>query len=159
MPRAARLPSGLTVKQEHYARLRADGAESADAYRLAYDAENMKVATVTKRASELSARGDIAGHIAKIQARVAILADDSAADVLRDTKATYEAAQDAKQYGPAVAALSLRARRHPEFSDKRELSGPAGGAIPVALQAVFAALTPEQLADVLAQLEQLAKGG
>lgn len=138
----------LSAKQEAWARYSANGLDDSAAYRLAYDAANMLPATVNRCAHDLACNPKVAARVAELQARVVALADDSAADVLRDTRATYAAAQDAKQYGAAVAALTLRARRHPEFSDKRELSGPAGGPIPVAVMQFLATLAPEQLAKL-----------
>jgi len=45
----------LTPKQEKFAQSVASGKSQADAYRMAYNAENMKDETVWARASELMA--------------------------------------------------------------------------------------------------------
>jgi len=58
----------LTPKQEAFARHRASGMTQSDAYREAFDVgENTKPETVHKRASELMAKGEIAGRIAELQ--------------------------------------------------------------------------------------------
>ena len=46
--------SGLTVKQEKFAALLAEGYSNADAYRGAYDTSKMKSATIHNEASKLS---------------------------------------------------------------------------------------------------------
>jgi len=49
MPRAAKLPSGLTVKQTHYAYERVrNGNKKKEAYLFAYDAENMSDGAISK---------------------------------------------------------------------------------------------------------------
>jgi hypothetical protein len=53
----------LTAKQEKFAREYASGCSGAEAYRRAYNAQNMTPETCTRRASELLANGSIA-HIA-----------------------------------------------------------------------------------------------
>ena len=50
----------LTSKQEKFAQEVASGKTQADAYREAYDAQNMKDATIWKRASELMSDGELA---------------------------------------------------------------------------------------------------
>lgn len=60
----------LTAKQEAFCQAIADGMNQSDAYRKAYDAEEMKPITVIKRASELMANGDIAGRVASLRAKL-----------------------------------------------------------------------------------------
>lgn len=45
-------------------------------------------------------------------------------------------------------SLALLARRHSEFAERVEHSGPDGGPIPVAVLAVLAAMTPAQIAEL-----------
>ena len=59
---------GLTDKQQRFAESVSKGMGLADAYRAAFDASNMKSATIRKRASELMTRGDIRGLVERLVA-------------------------------------------------------------------------------------------
>lgn len=61
----------LTSKMEAFAQNVVAGMRYAEAYRAAYDASSMAKSTVQKRASELAARGDVAGRIAELRREVA----------------------------------------------------------------------------------------
>ena len=64
--RTAKLPNGLTVKQEAFAQGLASGLSNADAYRAAYDASNMKDNTIHAEASRLSASPTISARVREI---------------------------------------------------------------------------------------------
>ena len=53
----------LTTKQEAFAQSIASGKTQADAYRLAYDAENMKDETIWSKASVLMADGKVTARV------------------------------------------------------------------------------------------------
>jgi hypothetical protein len=53
----------LTNKQESFAQAIASGKTQADAYRLAYDAENMKDETIWSKASVLMADGKVTARV------------------------------------------------------------------------------------------------
>ena len=57
----------LTAKQENFAKCLADGMTQADAYRTAYDAENMKADTIYSRASQLMADGKISARVKELR--------------------------------------------------------------------------------------------
>lgn len=59
--------SALTVKQEKFCQAVANGMTQADAYRSAFNASNMKDATIWKRASELMVNGAVAGRVAQLR--------------------------------------------------------------------------------------------
>jgi hypothetical protein len=60
----------MSPKQEHFAQCIADGMTQADAYRTAFDAENMKPETIHKRASELIGNGEVAGRVAELKEKL-----------------------------------------------------------------------------------------
>lgn len=60
----------LTPKQDKFARCIADGMTQADAYRAAYNAENMKADTVYKRAGELMLDGVIKGRVQELKGKL-----------------------------------------------------------------------------------------
>lgn len=61
----------MTPKQERFCSEIASGKSQADAYRAAFDAENMKAATVHKRASELMSNGEITGRVDELRGELA----------------------------------------------------------------------------------------
>lgn len=61
----------LTAKQEAFAQNVARGMTQADAYRNAYNAENMKPGTVQVKASELMANGKVAVRVGELKAELA----------------------------------------------------------------------------------------
>jgi phage terminase small subunit len=60
----------LTAKQEAFAQAIADGLGQADAYRFAYDAENMKDETVYPNASRLMNNSKVAARVAELKSQV-----------------------------------------------------------------------------------------
>ena len=60
----------LTAKQEAFAQAIADGLGQADAYRFAYDAENMKDETVYPNASRLINNSKVAARVAELKSQV-----------------------------------------------------------------------------------------
>jgi phage terminase small subunit len=60
----------LTAKQEAFAQAIADGLGQADAYRMAYDAEQMKDATVYPNASRLMSNSKVAARVAELKSQV-----------------------------------------------------------------------------------------
>ena len=60
--------SNLTPKQEKFCLEIAKGACYSDAYRKAYNAENMSEKTIYKKASLIAKRGDVRGRIEQLKA-------------------------------------------------------------------------------------------
>lgn len=61
----------LTAKQEKFCQEFIKTCNQSEAYRNAYDAENMKYGTINNKACELMARGDIRGRVEQLQKEVA----------------------------------------------------------------------------------------
>ena len=53
---------GLTTKQEIFVQRLIEGNSQREAYKFAYEADNMKDETIDKRASELFSKGEIKGR-------------------------------------------------------------------------------------------------
>ena len=65
------MPNGyptLTPKQERFARKYVAIGNASEAYRLAYNAENMKDSTIWRKASELLGNGKVAAMVDKVKA-------------------------------------------------------------------------------------------
>ena len=58
----------LTIKQERFARKYVATGNASEAYRLVYNSENMKPATINRKAKELLDNGKIAALIEKVKA-------------------------------------------------------------------------------------------
>lgn len=61
--KSAKQPNGLTAKQEAFAQAVFEGQNFSEAYRIAYDAENMSAASIHRQAHELA-------HSPKVAARL-----------------------------------------------------------------------------------------
>lgn len=61
----------LTAKQEAFCQAIAGGSTQADAYRFAYDADNMTDAVVYVKASELMANGNISVRVTELKEELA----------------------------------------------------------------------------------------
>ena len=77
--------------------------------------------TAGQQGHRLLKNAQISSRIAELDTAVTKSVLDSAEDVLRDAIATYRAAHADGQYGAAVSALNLRAKRYAEFSEKHEV--------------------------------------
>ena len=62
---------GLTPKQERFCIEYFKGGNASKAYRIAYDAENMKDSTVSRKAFELLENGKITARLEELKATVA----------------------------------------------------------------------------------------
>ena len=62
------MTSDLTPKQEKFAQKYIETGSAAEAYRLAYDAENMKPVTIRRKAAELLEHGNVSARIRALQA-------------------------------------------------------------------------------------------
>lgn len=70
---------GVTFKQEKYAQGIADGLSLTEAYRRAYDCENMSEATINSKANELSRNGRVVARIDQLmEAREYMVQHDGA---------------------------------------------------------------------------------
>ena len=100
----------LTPKQEKFAQEVASGKTQADAYREAYDAQNMKDATIWKRASELMNDGEVTGRIAELREPVVKEAQMTLKSHLEDLQKLRNMAVKAEQYSAAITAEIARGK-------------------------------------------------
>lgn len=113
----------LTDQQEKFCHEIVKGKSLFDAYQVAYPAsKNYKRRSMTdSKASTLMAQGKIQGRIEALRAPIirktvytAIEAHEEAGEVLARAMA-------AQQFGPAIAAVQLRAKIHGLITEKREV--------------------------------------
>ena len=116
---------GYTVKKDKFARLVVELGDQSDAYRGAYNAENMKPETVRKRAYELMKDGYVAGQIAELQAEAAKAHRCTVESLLQELEETRVSAlnRETPQCGAAVAATMGKAKLCGLDKQLVELSG------------------------------------
>jgi phage terminase small subunit len=131
--------SDLTPKQEAFCLAYLETGNASEAYRRAYDAENMKAETIHKRASELLADGGITGRLKESRKAVADRVEVDRAWVLErliensERAMTAEPVRDNKgkptgeytyQGNVANRALELVGKEIGMFVDRKEIGEP-----------------------------------
>lgn len=115
------MPRALTPKQEAFARKYVETGNAAESYKFAYPtSQKWPLTTLYPESSKMLANPKISTRIQELEERSLRVVDVSAADVVRGLHeiATNDAAPPAAR----VSAWLGLAKRHPEFSDKREIS-------------------------------------
>ena len=113
----------MTPKQEHFARLYVETGNASEAYRQAYNAENMKPETVTNEAYKLLQSPDISTMVddlkAEVRQRHAVTVDD----LLHELEQARAAALAAPtpQSSAAVSATMGKAKMLGLLVDKAEI--------------------------------------
>ena len=109
---------GMTPKQEAFCLAYVETGNASEAYRRSYDAGNMKSETVTKRASELLADGDITGRVVELKAahvaRHNVTIDDIRKMLLEDR----EFAREVESAAASVSATLGLAKLYGHMTDK-----------------------------------------
>jgi phage terminase small subunit len=95
----------LTAKQELFAQCIADGMGQADAYRTAYDAEDMKDSTVYPKASRMLSEGKIRARVDELKAMVVEKQLWTREMSVKGLIQAYRIAQDAKTSTGMTAAV------------------------------------------------------
>ena len=114
----------MSPKQEHFAQCIADGMTQADAYRTAFDAENMKPETIHKRASELIGNGEVAGRVAELKEKLVTKALWTREMSVKALVSAYKVAQGKNNSsGMTGAVKELNAMHGFNEPSKLELTG------------------------------------
>jgi phage terminase small subunit len=112
---------------------------ASEAYRRAYDAENMKENSINVNASKLLADANIALRIAALREPVIAKAQITLEQHLSDLKRLRDLAEASEKFGPAVQAEMARGKASGLYVDKQELTGKDGG--PINVQPVLQVVT------------------
>ena len=141
----------LTPKQEKFAHLVVEYANYSQAYREAYDAENMAVATVWREAYALTQNPKVSTKIAQLKAmhEVAI----TPAFIAERMTRTYENATTDKQHSAAVKALDLAAKVAGLYHDQ-----PASSQTLIQVVQTFQGLSTEELRAMLRDAQDARSG-
>ena len=127
--RGPALEEGLTDQQIRFCEKVAEGSSLTEAYRTCYVTDNMKPATIYKKASALFAREDIRGSVDKVRVRKreGSLHDSARALDFALTRLQHEAS-NAEQPAARIRAVELIMKHHGLLSDvPREVSDPHAG--------------------------------
>lgn len=95
----------LTGKQEKFCQGIADGLSQADAYRSAYNAENMKPESVQVNASKLMADAKVAQRVADLKKRLENKALWTREMSVKALVEAYKVAREGKQSGAMTGAV------------------------------------------------------
>ena len=113
----------LTPKQEAFVLAYIETGNASEAYRRAYNAENMSEKVIHNKASDLLKRGDIRVRVEALQKhhqqRHAVTVDSLTNELIEDR----ELAHKNEQASAAIAATMDKAKLHGLLKDKIEHSG------------------------------------
>lgn len=115
--------ANLTQKQEAFCLAVMEVGNASEAYRRAYDAENMKSETVNKRSSELMANGAVAGRLAELREEAKERAMVTVESLTRELEEAREIAKKEGQASAAVAATMGKAKLHKLLTEQVEHKG------------------------------------
>jgi phage terminase small subunit len=99
-----------TQKKEDFCLAFLESGNASEAYRSAYDAENMKPETIAKRASELMSDGYVTGRLAELRAPIIAKAQLTVEDLLRELEEARQLAISTEAPAPAVSATMGKAK-------------------------------------------------
>ena len=117
----------LTPKQEKFAQVVASGMTQADAYRVAYNAVNMKPETIQKRASELMSKGEISGRVRDLQEEGAKIAVYTLAEHLSRLDKLSRGAESEGKFAEAVKAEELRGKAVGFYTERQQIDHTTNG--------------------------------
>ena len=102
----------LTPKQEKFCREFIKTGNQSDAYRAAYNSENMLPATINNKAYQLINQDDIRARVVQLQAQVAKKFEVTVESLTKELEEDRQLARELGQPGAAISALNVKARIH-----------------------------------------------
>ena len=121
--------SKLTPKQEGFCLSYIETGNASEAYRINYDAENMKPETVKVKASQMLKKDNIRITLAELQQHHQERHDITVDSITAMYIADREAAREANQYASAITAVTGLAKLHGLITNKQEVTGKDGGPV------------------------------
>lgn len=113
----------LTPKQEAFACAYVETGNASEAYRRAYNAENMKPNVIHVKASELLSDGRVAVRVEELQAMAAERCMVTVESITRELEEARALALQEAQSSAAVAASMGKAKLHGLLTDNVNLKG------------------------------------
>jgi len=110
----------LTAKQERFARLVASGSSQSDAYKDAYNAENMGENAIYVNACKLMANAKVASKVSSLRQEAAEAEGITVESSLAELNRLKKAAVEGNNYGAAVRTEALRGKLAGLYVEKTE---------------------------------------
>lgn len=113
--------ANLTPKQEKFCQGIVKGLSQADAYRAAYDAKNMKPATVQNKAHVVMKIGEVSARVEALRKPVMEKLQYGLEQAMREADEALQVAKLKENGGAMVAAVQLRAKLNGLLIERREV--------------------------------------
>lgn len=111
----------LTAKQEMFVQAYVNGASKSEAYRVAYDTENMSSPTISRNAHTLFDNSKVAARRAELAAARQSTANYTVETAMAEAAEAMKFAVKRGNPGALVAAITLRAKISGLLIDKKEI--------------------------------------
>lgn len=115
-------PKRLTPKQEKFCQCIVEGMNQSDAYRAAYDAENMKPNTIHNRAKDLMADGLIAARIEELREPIIEGLEKTVASQIKRLDDLIQQAIDTDQVSAAMKGIELQSKLLDQFPATKNIN-------------------------------------
>lgn len=123
MPKAARLPNGLTVKEEKFCQEFFASGEAADAYRAVYNVDPAKNGDwVSTEAYKLLQRDYIQKRMESLRKSSESIALYTADSAMAEAREAFDIAKKDRAPSAMVSAVTLRAKLAGHLVEKREVA-------------------------------------
>lgn len=116
----------MTPKQEAFARAYVETGNASEAYRRAYNADNMKDQVIRQKAYELLNHGDVTVMVQQLKGAVQKRHDITVDSITEMLKEDRDLARQNAQTGAAVSASMGLAKLHGLIVEKREVRNVTG---------------------------------
>ena len=115
------MSSELTPKQEAFCLRYIETGDASEAYRLSYDAENMKPVTINRKAKELLDNGKIAARLRALREMHVERHIVTVELLTRELDEDRQLARELGQPSAAITAVMGKAKLHGHLVDKAEV--------------------------------------
>ena len=111
----------LTIKQEKFCMKYVECGNASEAYRHAYDAENMKMETINRNAKALLDDSKIATRVEELRKQHSKRHEVTVDSITEELNEAKELAKDEKQLATLVNAIMGKAKLHGLLVDKKNI--------------------------------------
>ena len=151
------MSSHLIPNQEAFCLAYLETGNASEAYRRAYNAENMKPETVNRRAKELIDNGKIAARLTALQGEAAEKSKLTLESHLEKLRELRDAAADFGQFSAAIRAEIARGKAAGLYTEKVTLDG--GVEVKPVETYDFTGVPQENLLELVREAYKEDKGG
>lgn len=113
---------GLTAKQEKFCQGVAKGLSYSDAYREAYNADNMKPETINRKAKELIDNGNITARLKELRGKIEEELKYSAKESFNKLKELQDKAEFNGNINAAIKAEELKGKLAGIYVEKKDVA-------------------------------------